>query len=121
VKTTLGEYRKFCNALPECYYFEESEDDYDDTTDDATEITLSGWIAWQGRQVEGEVGVLPGIISAKERNDIVYEGETISVAALFRRWRKAQTTVRLIVEVERANETAVREMLAGAGAKVLSK
>ena len=50
MKTTLGEYRKFCNALPECYYFEESEDDYDDTTDDATEITLSGWIAWQGRQ-----------------------------------------------------------------------
>ena len=119
MKTTLGEYRKFCNALPECYYFEESEDDYDDTTDDATEITLSGWIAWQGR--DSRDGVVPGIISAKQRDDIAFEGETISVAALFRRWRKAQMTVRLIVEVERANETAVREMLAGAGAKILSK
>jgi hypothetical protein len=119
VKTTLGEYRKFCNALPECYYFEESEDDYDDTTDDATEITLSGWIAWQGRQIEGEVGVLPGIISAKERNDIVYEGETISVAALFRRWRKAQTTVRLVVEVDKSKEAQLRALLAGLDAKIV--
>lgn len=121
MKTTLGEYRKFCNALPECYYFEESEDDYDDTTDDATEITLSGWIAWQGRQVEGEVGVLPGIISAKERNDIVYEGETISVAALFRRWRKAQTIVRIVFEVDKADEAMARKVLAAFGAKILSK
>lgn len=118
MKTTLGEYRKFCDALPPCYYFEECEDDFDDTTDDATSITLSGWIAWQGPESR-DVGVVPSIISAKERDDIAFDGETISVAALFRRWRKAQTTVRITFEVDKADEAMARETLAAFGAKIL--
>lgn len=118
MKTALGEYRKFCDALPPCYYFEECEDDFDDTTDDATPITLSGWLAWQGPESR-DVGVVPGVISAKERDDIAFDGETISVAALFRRWRKAQSTVRLVVEVDKSKEVQLRALLAMVNAKIV--
>jgi hypothetical protein len=73
----------------------------------------------------GEEGELPGEIAD---NSVVVvhcgtirrpKGDDDALVATIRKWRKRQTTVFLVVQVDKSKETAVRDAINAAGGKIV--
>lgn len=112
MKILGADWKAFMAALPDCYYFEDTDspDDFADT--DTIEITC-GVICWQGwRSSEQKDPVVPGVIS-KAQAVYMQEREFIDLLCTFTRWKKSQTVERLVMEVQKTDVEGVKAALTG--------
>ena len=98
IRCTGKEWRDFCAALPDCVYFEDCGDP-DIYADDERLRFEGGYAAMQS----DELVAMPGVLSMHELERVRDDADVINVATLFRRWKTAQASTTLLVQIPKAD------------------
>lgn len=114
VKTNGAEFKRFYNDPAFWFKSRSAEDDSHTWWDDGV-ITVNGVDAENPDECQDtdEIAIHGGVVFGK-----VFGTKEPSLEGYFKRWKKAQTTCTLVVEVPVEKRDAVIKALAGVGAKV---
>lgn len=112
MKILGADWSAFCKAIPDCYYFDESDYPTDYKPSDVIAVT-SGQIAWQGpRSVENYAKyAVDGVISPAQVQGMIEDREEQPLLSAYRRWQRLQTMERLCIEVSKDQLEAVKMAL----------
>lgn len=113
MKITGSEWLAFCKAIPDHFYFDDSDFPDDFKPGDTVEVTC-GHVDWQGPRIVEDYAehVVPGVISAAQARGMVEKREVLDLLATFRRWRKLQTVEVVAVEVPKGRRGELEAFLA---------
>lgn len=119
MKIVKVEWDKFWTALGRDFYVDDTdmcpEDDSDLAPNDIIEITY-GTLFWQGR---GRMDPTNFVNHPAIKPSDIYNGDiNIGILTVFRRWRKAQTTVSVSAEIPRGKEGEFKAAVKALGGKV---
>lgn len=114
IRCTGKEWRDFCAALPDCVYFEDCGDP-DIYADDERLRFEGGYAAMQS----DELVAMPGVLSMHELERMRDDADVINVATLFRRWKTAQASTTLLVQIPKADAEKFAALMKANGWKVV--
>ena len=120
MKILGADWSAFCKALPECYYFDDTDSPDEFADADIIKIT-SGVICWQGWRgnKQKQDPVFPGVISLVQANNLENNRECISLLHTFNRWKKTLTVQRVTVEVPKDQLDALKAAVKACKGKIL--
>ena len=113
IKCTGKEWREFCAVLPDCVYFEECDDPEQYT--DAEQLAFEGGYA---AHQHGKAWEVPGVLTLAEI-ERMQAGRMVKVETLFRRWKTAQTSETLLVQIPKADAEKFAALMKANGWKVV--